>query len=63
MTERPTTKLRALMDRLEALRAEHGRQRNCPSRGYDEDGALEEMSAISQVIEAEMDAIDVRNPG
>lgn len=53
-----TLKLRQHMARLEELRSEHDRQRNCPSRGYDEDKALAEMDTIELAIKDELDVID-----
>jgi hypothetical protein len=58
MTEKLTTKLRSLMARLDDLRREHNRERNCPSRGYDEDSAINQISLLSSTIDAELDAID-----
>ena len=53
-----TTRLRDLMKQLSRLQAEHHRQWNCPSRGYDEDRAISEMTRIEDEIENELDHID-----
>jgi hypothetical protein len=53
-----TDRLRALMTRLETLQAEHNRQGKCPSRGYNEDAAIDEMRSLDEAIETEMDALD-----
>ncbi len=53
-----TERLRKIMGHLKNLNTEHSRQRNCPSRGYDEDAALGEMTHLSSAIDAELDAID-----
>lgn len=61
MLDKPTTRLRELMQALRMAETEHARQRYSPTRGYDENRALDQILGIRLTINSELDAIDEKH--
>lgn len=61
MTDQPTARLRDLMRGLRLAEAEHARQRYSPTRGCDENRALDQILGIRLTINSELDAIDEKH--